>query len=64
MATKKKTTTPTEKKKTTKAKSPVVEVWPIVVEGTHLTVYRYEDGSSKLKWDDEALLKEVREATK
>jgi hypothetical protein len=30
--------------------------------GTHLTVYTYEDGSTKLVWDDEQLLKEVREA--
>jgi hypothetical protein len=35
---------------------------PSVVKGTHLTVYTYEDGSTKLEWDDEQLLKEVREA--
>lgn len=45
------------KKKTTKT-----EVWPVVNKGTHLTVYTYEDGSTKLEWDDEALLNEVRNA--
>ncbi len=36
--------------------------WPKVVQGTHLTVTTYEDGRSELVWDDEQLLKEVREA--
>ena len=44
-------------KKATKA-----QVWPKVVKGTHLTVYTYEDGTTKLEWDDEALLSEVRNA--
>ena len=35
---------------------------PSVVKGTHLTVTTFEDGSTKLEWDDEALLQEVREA--
>jgi hypothetical protein len=30
--------------------------------GTHLTVYTYDDGRTELLWDDEQLLKEVREA--
>lgn len=38
------------------------KVWPKVEKGTHLTVYTYEDGSTKLEWDDEALLSEVRNA--
>lgn len=42
-------------KKTTK--------WPKLVVGTHLTVTTHEDGRTELKWDDEALLKEVIEAT-
>lgn len=46
------------KKKTTKT-----EVWPKVEKGTHLTVYIYEDGTTKLEWDDDALLKEVQAAT-
>lgn len=36
--------------------------WPKVTEGTHLTVTEYEDGRTELVWDDEQLLKEVREA--
>lgn len=36
--------------------------WPKINKGSHLTVYTYEDGSTKLEWDDEQLLKEVREA--
>jgi len=36
--------------------------WPQIKKGSHLTVYTYEDGSTKLEWDDEQLLKEVREA--
>jgi len=33
-----------------------------VVKGNHLTVTTFPDGSTKLEWDDDALLKEVREA--
>lgn len=36
--------------------------WPQVVKGNHLTVTTYEDGSTELVWDDEALAKEVRDA--
>lgn len=36
---------------------------PKVVKGTHLTVTTFADGSTKLEWDDEALLREIREAT-
>ena len=35
---------------------------PTVVKGSHLTVTTYKDGSTTLEWDDEQLLKEVREA--
>jgi hypothetical protein len=35
---------------------------PNVVKGTHLTVITYKDGRTELQWDDEQLLKEVREA--
>lgn len=31
-------------------------------KGTHLTVTEYSDGSATLVWDDEQLLKEVKEA--
>ena len=34
-----------------------------VVKGNHLTVTTYPDGRTELEWDDEALAKEVREAT-
>jgi len=36
--------------------------WPKVVKGSHLTVTTFEDGKVKLEWDDEQLLKDVREA--
>jgi hypothetical protein len=35
---------------------------PTVVKGSHLTVTTYPDGRTELVWDDEALLKDVREA--
>jgi len=35
---------------------------PTVVKGNHLTVTTFPDGKTMLEWDDEALLKEVREA--
>lgn len=36
--------------------------YPKVTSGTHLTVIEYGDGRTELKWDDEQLLAEVREA--
>ena len=36
--------------------------WPVISQGTHLTVKTFEDGSTELIWDDEQLLKEVQEA--
>jgi hypothetical protein len=36
--------------------------WPKMQQGSHLTVKTFEDGSTELVWDDEQLLKEVREA--
>ena len=53
---------------TRKKKTDVLEVnqpsngWPVINQGTHLTVKTFEDGSTELIWDDEQLLKEVREA--
>ena len=35
---------------------------PTVVKGNHLTVTTFPDGKTVLEWDDEALIKEVREA--
>ena len=37
--------------------------WPKINQGTHLTVKTFEDGRTELIWDDEQLLKEVKEAT-
>ena len=33
-----------------------------VVKGSHLTVTTFSDGTTKLDWDDEALLREVKVA--
>jgi len=38
------------------------ETWPKVTVGSHLTVITYENGKTELKWDDEALARDVREA--
>ena len=35
---------------------------PTVVVGSHLTVITHPDGKTELLWDDEALLKDVRDA--
>ena len=51
-----------------KKKSDVLEVnqpsggWPVISQGTHLTVKTFEDGRTELVWDDDQLLKEVQEA--
>jgi hypothetical protein len=44
----------------TRKKKEITE--PNVVKGNHLTVTTFPDGKTMLEWDDEALLKEVREA--
>ena len=36
--------------------------WPIINQGSHLTVKTFEDGRTELVWDDEALIKDVRAA--
>ncbi len=36
--------------------------WPKINQGSHLTVKTFEDGSTELIWDDEALMRDVREA--
>jgi hypothetical protein len=36
--------------------------WPIINQGTHLTVKTFEDGHTELVWDWDALVNEVREA--
>lgn len=35
---------------------------PTVVVGSHLTVTTYPNGRKELKWDDEALMRDVLEA--
>ena len=35
---------------------------PKVVKGSHLTVTTHPDGKTTVEWDDEALLRDVREA--
>ena len=35
---------------------------PIVIKGSHLTVTTFPDGSTALEWDDEALLRDVKNA--
>ena len=49
---------------TRKKKSEVTEAMlePVIVQGTHLTVTTWPDGRTELKWDDEALLREVQNA--
>jgi hypothetical protein len=37
-------------------------VFPKVEKGSHLTVTTFPDGRTELKWDDAALLRDVREA--
>jgi len=46
----------------TKAETVSAKLLPTVTKGSHLTVYTYQDGRTTLEWDDEQLLKEVREA--
>lgn len=36
--------------------------WPKINQGSHLTVKTFEDGHTELVWDDEALVRDVREA--
>jgi hypothetical protein len=47
---------------TRKKKEVVEQSEPTVVVGSHLTVTTYPNGKTELKWDDEALARDVREA--
>lgn len=51
---------------TTRKKKETVNVpsggWPVINQGTHLTVKTFEDGRTELIWDDEVLLAEVQAA--
>lgn len=44
----------------TKKKTDIEKV--VITTGSHLTVYTYPDGRTKLEWDDEALMRDVQEA--
>ncbi len=52
----------TRKKKTEELVNVPANGWPKINQGSHLTVKTFEDGRTELVWDDEQLLKEVREA--
>jgi hypothetical protein len=43
-------------------KAKEIHFTPKVVKGTHLTVTTHPDGRTELEWDDEALMRDVREA--
>jgi hypothetical protein len=36
--------------------------WPVMNQGSHLTVKTFEDGHTELVWDDAQLLKDVQDA--
>jgi hypothetical protein len=50
------------KEKKTKSKNVASGGWPKIVQGTHLTVKTFEDGTTELIWDWDALVNEVRAA--
>lgn len=52
------------KKKSKKEHRPdqVIDIWPQVVKGSHLTVITHQNGKTELIWDDEALLNDVKVA--
>jgi hypothetical protein len=63
MATRKKKKTDVEQfDKQVVMKEEYYDLEPTVTKGNHLTVTTYPDGSTKLEWDDIALLKDVQEA--
>ena len=49
-------------KKTTEVANKPSEGWPKINQGSHLTVKTFEDGSTELVWDDEALMRDVQSA--
>ena len=46
----------------TKTKEVIDRIDPEVIIGSHLTVYKYANGKTELKWDDAALTRDVQEA--
>lgn len=45
-----------------KKETPAPITYPHIVKGSHLTVTTYENGKVELLWDDDALLRDVRNA--
>ena len=62
MATRKKTTEVVGMPGTIGSAKIVLPAEPVVVKGNHLTVTTFPDGTTKLEWDDAALLQEVKDA--
>lgn len=62
MATRKKKTEVVDMPGTIGSAKIVLPAEPTVVKGNHLTVTTFPDGSTKLEWDDAALLQEVKDA--
>jgi hypothetical protein len=54
--------TPERKARSKNLKEKVLTMVPTMVQGSHLTVLTFPDGRTELKWDDEALLRDVRAA--
>jgi hypothetical protein len=52
----------TTKKKPAKKENIPANKWPKVTEGSHLKVIEHENGRRELQWNDEALMRDVREA--
>lgn len=52
----------TRKKSKVVEENTVLTMEPVVVKGSHLTVTTFPDGTTKLEWDDAALLQEVKDA--
>ena len=36
--------------------------WPRITQGSHLTVIEHENGHRELRWDDDALMRDVKAA--
>jgi hypothetical protein len=54
--------TPERKARSKNLKEKVLTMVPTMVQGSHLTVLTFPDGRTELKWNDEALLNDVRAA--
>jgi hypothetical protein len=52
----------TRKERSKNLKEKVLTMVPTITQGSHLTVLTFPDGRTELKWDDEALLRDVQNA--